>query len=183
MPRQPLPTICKRQPVQGATWAKARFSVVERPTRGAGAVHNASCPSIVNTAPPCPLAQMSNPGLSVPLSKTLRWGSGLPKQFISGPSFRSAWPAQLLEVSLLQTFVTTRNHTFTTHSPLAASVGSSPPGTSPEMQEPSAGALSVWLWFWPMMSTYSCKQPGDTSGRSQGLSNHGLETGNKVSGQ
>lgn len=54
MPRQPLPTMCKRQPVQAATWAKARFNVVERPARGAGAFHNGSCPSIINTAPPCP---------------------------------------------------------------------------------------------------------------------------------
>ena len=94
----------------------------------------AHVPASLTLPLPALLAQMSNPGLSVSLSKTLRWVSGLPRQFFSGPSFGSAGPAQILEVSLLQTFVTTRNHTFPTHLPLAASVGSSP-GTSPERQE------------------------------------------------
>lgn len=56
----------------------------------------------------------------------------MPRQSTSGTPVRSAWPAQLLEVSWPQAFLTTWNQTFTICLLLAASISSFPTGTMSE---------------------------------------------------
>lgn len=53
MPRQRCPQ-CPRDNQSKLPLGQRHVNVKERPARGAGAFHNGSCPSIINTAPPCP---------------------------------------------------------------------------------------------------------------------------------